>query len=90
MDNASDYGSEDCRFDSCLARLIGSCEEATAGNLSSGTLSPHIYLTAAEHYSRTLERQTPIPGLLEHTVLERQCLEPLPGFDLGGMTNLAS
>ncbi|EDM01066.1 RGD1562890 (predicted) [Rattus norvegicus] len=23
MDNASDYGSEDCRFDSCLARAFG-------------------------------------------------------------------
>ncbi|CAN8183948.1 unnamed protein product [Coccothraustes coccothraustes] len=36
MDNASDYGSEDCRFDSCLARICFfpdlSCDGASKGS----------------------------------------------------------
>lgn len=54
--------------------LTGGREEATAGagNLPSGTLSPHTYLTAAGHRSRTKERRPQIPDPLGHAVLERQ------------------
>lgn len=54
--------------------LTGGREEAMAGagNLPSGTLSPHTYLTPAGHRSRTKERKPQIPDPLGHAVLERQ------------------